>query len=269
MFSTQIFHRMVVHIHNRERVYHLIRNVLRESTELNNGFFFNDALELPYGEFNNKYSKLCYMAPQTSIDDVTIYVNFDLEIFDHIINYVQNKELNLVEIYRKNYQTINDIDQLATVFQFTNLQSEIKKIIPTDEHIQRSINQYKSMFTYFINIIKMCSEQYGYKKYLSDKTLSSLIEQIDELFTPEFCSYLENQSKKQFHSGLSPLFKFFFGLIVQLYTTYIIDLLIRPTTESVVTSIISDERSGTETSVSDDEIDDIVEEALKTKAKID
>lgn len=126
---------IVVHVYNRSEVYHLTRQVLLDSTltQSTNQIFYH-ILTKNSDEFNVIYGSFACLIERNNYES-DLYLNVDSEALEHIIKYVQTSKLEGELIYAKNWRTINEIIDLATMFGMPVLVSSMRLLHPNDEKI--------------------------------------------------------------------------------------------------------------------------------------
>lgn len=111
----------VVHLHNRNDVYHIMRQTILDLviTDETYGFFYN-ILSLHEEEFNETYKSFAYLVP-INMHEANLYLSVDAVSLSHVINFIQTGELE--EVIEPNRLT--KMVDLATIFGLSHLTSEI------------------------------------------------------------------------------------------------------------------------------------------------
>lgn len=149
----------IVHIYNKSKTYHLTRQVLLDSVLMQNTYcFFYHILAKNIEEFNQIYGSFACLIDRNMIQ-ADLYLNVDAEALEHIINYIQTTKINGQLIYADNWQTINEIIDLATMFGMPNLVSMLRGLHPSDATIDDAMDVvYKCMSSLLV----------AYQKYVKN-----------------------------------------------------------------------------------------------------
>ncbi len=144
----------IVHIHNRSEIYHLTRQVLLDSTltQNTNQIFYHTLTKSP-DEFNTMYGSFACIIYRNNHES-DLYLNVDSEALEHIIKYVQTSKLDGQAIYAKNWKTINEIIDLATMFGMPVLVSSMRLLHPSDEKIDNELQLLTEAVTGILRLYK-------------------------------------------------------------------------------------------------------------------
>ena len=124
----------VVHLHNRNCVYHLTRRVLIDSELTQNKYsIFKHVITMNVNEFNNTYGSFACLLDR-SVREADLYLNVDPEAIDHIIQYMQSGRISRKIVYEDNTKIINKIINLATMFGMPSLVSAMKNLLSSTDN---------------------------------------------------------------------------------------------------------------------------------------
>ena len=133
----------VVHLHNKSAVYHLTRQVLLDSALTQNTYcFFYHILTKNSDEFNEIYGSFACLIGRSRIE-ADLYLNVHPDSLENIVQYVQTGKLNGEDIYSNNWETIDEIIDLATIFGMPTLVSTMRNLHPNEEKIKNVLNVIK------------------------------------------------------------------------------------------------------------------------------
>ena len=110
----------IVHIHNKNDMYHLTRQILLDTGIYDPACFFYKILTVAPSEFNKTYSSFAFLIERSSIE-ADVYLNVDSKSLETIINYAETGKIlgtfNLVEL-----------ENLARMLGLTRLVEKISKL---------------------------------------------------------------------------------------------------------------------------------------------
>lgn len=109
----------VVHCHNKNKTYHLMRQVLLDSViSQNHQCFFYDILAINTDSFNKKYCSFACLIERSTFE-ADLYFNVHVNAFDLIIEYVQTGHLEEYD---------ESMIDLASMFGMPTLVSKLRLI---------------------------------------------------------------------------------------------------------------------------------------------
>ncbi|AZL89272.1 hypothetical protein QKC54_gp0560 [Megavirus baoshan] len=200
----------IIHVYNKTKVYHLTRQVLLDSMITQNTYcFFCHILTKEIFEFNKSYNSFAWLI-ERSIDEADLYVNLNLEAFDHIVNYIQTSQIDGRKIYAENWRKIDEIIDLATLLGMSNLVYELRSLHPSQTEIKEKIKMAKAGIDITLGL---CSHNYP------NLDLSCLSPAIKE-FIDKNSEYIENNiikpnMYKENTINIGPLTEFVSNIVVK------------------------------------------------------
>lgn len=121
----------VVHLHNKSTVYHLIRQVLLDSTLTQNTYcMFRHIITKRVDEFNEMYASVACLIARSDIE-ADLYMNIDQEAFDFIINYIQTGKIDRRIFIEDKHRSINEIIDLSTMLGLPALVKSMRSHLST------------------------------------------------------------------------------------------------------------------------------------------
>jgi hypothetical protein len=118
----------VVHMYNKSNTFHLTRQVLLDSALTQDTYcFFYHILSKNIDDFNTLYGSFACLFARTE-SETDLYLNVDADALGHIVRYIQTGKIDGKAIYSENYEMIDEIIDLATMFGMPNLVSMLRNL---------------------------------------------------------------------------------------------------------------------------------------------
>jgi hypothetical protein len=166
----------VVHLYNKSDIYHLTRQVLLDSTITQNTYcVFYHILTKNLEEFNEIYGSFACLIERNRFE-ADLYLNVDSKALGYIVRYIQTGKLDGKSIYVKEWKTIDEIIDLATMFGMPVLVSMMRSLHPSNEKIGEKLNNIKSVTESLLHLYKNQINN----EFDTEKNISVLNEFIDE-----------------------------------------------------------------------------------------
>lgn len=158
----------VVHLYNKCETYHLTREILLNSRITQDTYcFFYRILSREVEEFNDEYGSFACIISRNE-DEADLYLNADSDALYHIVKYIQTGKIDGKNIYAKNYKTIDEIIDLATMLGMPVLVSMLRDLHPSEEEIESIINDAKTGFITTLHTLNWHSKHQGYDCIIQD-----------------------------------------------------------------------------------------------------
>jgi len=131
--------------------------------------FFYHILAKKTNDFNELYGSFACLFGRSE-READLYLNVDLEALQHIVKYVQTGKINGEDIYSDDWNMIDEIIDLATIFGMPNLVSMLRVLHPSEETINDKINSIRylgySLIQIFGSVLNHNHELYETEKYI-------------------------------------------------------------------------------------------------------
>lgn len=141
----------IIHIHNKNDMYHLTKQCLVDSSITQCTFcFFYQIISLDIDEFNSKYGSFALMIHRNEIE-TDLYLNVNSNALSYLIEYIQTNKFNYDNLSKGELVEIMD---LAILFGMANFVEQIKEII--------SGKKRNKHYKYLINfVLSACLKLFG------------------------------------------------------------------------------------------------------------
>jgi hypothetical protein len=149
----------VVHVYNSSDVYHLMRQVLLDTSLLdtsltqNSNCLFYHILVMDVDLFNKNYASFACLIPRDEME-ADLYMNVHPEAFRHLIEYLHTGKICPENI---NIQTLEKLNDMASMFGMSKLVEFLQKYRLDD----LKINHYFEIFRHFVtNILTLIKNRH-------------------------------------------------------------------------------------------------------------
>lgn len=144
----------IVHVNNKSKIYHITQQVLLNAIVKDSTYsLFYHILTKEVDDFNYFYGSFACLIVRNSYE-ADLYLNVNNKALKYIIEYVQTGQINSNAIYLKNCKLIDEIINLATIFGFPDIVSELRNVKPSPEYIDRRLEELKKLSLSFYLLIK-------------------------------------------------------------------------------------------------------------------